>query len=99
MNFPTSQTPPTPSSFPPSNNAIAVEPAGPGLSEPERLINTFIAPAKTFTDIRRNASWWVPLLLVSVFAIGFFITIDQKIGFDQVAHSMMASNPRMQQMS
>jgi len=28
------------------------------LSEGARIVNTFIAPSKTFTDLRRNASWW-----------------------------------------
>lgn len=70
----------------------------PGLSEPARLINVFVAPSKTFTDIRRNASWWVPLLLVSIVSISFFILIDQKIGFDEVARHMMESNSRVQQM-
>jgi hypothetical protein len=28
----------------------------PKLSEGARIVNTFIAPSKTFTDLRRNAS-------------------------------------------
>jgi hypothetical protein len=28
------------------------------LSEFERIIDTFIAPSKTFTDLRRSAAWW-----------------------------------------
>ena len=31
-----------------------------GLSQVERVVDTFVAPTKTFTDIRRNASWWLP---------------------------------------
>jgi hypothetical protein len=27
------------------------------LSEGARLVNTFIAPSRTFADLRRNASW------------------------------------------
>ena len=38
----------------------------PALSQAERVIDTFIAPSKTFTDIRRNASWWVPWLLGAI---------------------------------
>ena len=77
----------------------APEPAaGPGLSEPQRLVNTFIAPSKTFTDIRRNASWWIPLLLISIFSVAFFVMIDKKVGFDQVARNMLENSKTIQQL-
>ena len=69
----------------------------PGLSEPARIINTFIAPGKTFEDIKRKSSWWVPFVLSSVFAIAFFVTIDKKVGFDQVTRDMMSHNSQIQQ--
>jgi len=81
-----------------SPEPTVAEPIGPGLSEPQRLINTFIAPSKTFADIRRNASWWVPLLLISIFSIGFFVMVDKKVGFDQVAHNMLENNKAIQQL-
>lgn len=74
-----------------------IEPGESGLSEPARIINTFFAPSKTFEDIRRNASWWMPLVLSSVFAIAFFVTIDKKVGFDQVALATMQKSPQFQQ--
>ncbi|HEY5030437.1 MAG TPA: YIP1 family protein, partial [Candidatus Angelobacter sp.] len=87
-----------PPQYPVATSPLAPEPAGPGLSEPQRLVDTFIAPGKTFTDIRRNASWWVPLLLISIFAIGFFVMIDKKVGFEQVARNMLANNTAIQQL-
>ena len=90
MNSPTSQMP-----EPPSPDAIVV---GPGLSEAERVIDTFVAPSKTFTDIRRNASWWVPFVISSIFAIGFFIAVDKKVGFEEVAQRMFANNNAIQQL-
>lgn len=98
MSSPTSQTPPPPFPNQPPTPAMAPEPAGPGLSEPQRLINVFIAPSKTFDDIRRKASWWVPFLLISISAIGFFVMIDKKVGFDEVARSMLANNKSIQQL-
>ena len=98
MSSPTGPTPPPPI-YPVASAPVAPEFTGPGLSEPQRLINTFIAPSKTFTDIRRNASWWVPLLLISVFSIAFFVMIDKKVGFEQVARSMLASNKAIQQLN
>jgi hypothetical protein len=47
------------------------------LSEGARLVNTFIAPSKTFTDLGRNASWWAPFILISVAALAFFVVVGQ----------------------
>lgn len=74
----------------------AVEPK---LSEPERLIDAFIAPSKTFEDIRRNQSWWVPYLLSVIVATCFFITVDKKVGWDSVVRDMVTSNSSFQQAS
>lgn len=93
-----SPTPPPPS-YAPAPITGSPEPEQPRLSEPARIIDTFVAPSKTFLDIRQNASWWVPWLLMSIFAIGFWITVDKKIGFDQVVHNMMANNKQLEQQS
>jgi hypothetical protein len=84
--------------YPVASSPISPEPVGPGLSEPQRLMNTFFAPSNTLTDIRRNASWWVPFLLISVFSISFFVMIDKKVGFEQVARTMLANNKTIQQL-
>ncbi len=68
-----------------------------GLSEPARIINTFIAPSKTMADIRRNASWWAPLLLLAAFAILFTYSVDKKIGWEQVIQNEIAKNPKAQE--
>jgi hypothetical protein len=98
MSSPTGPTPPPPPMYATPVPPTAPEPAGPGLSEPQRLVNTFIAPSKTFTDIRRNASWWVPLLLISIFSVAFFVMIDKKVGFDQVARNMLENSKAIQQL-
>jgi hypothetical protein len=77
---------------------MSTEPAQPRLSEPARLINVFASPSKTFQDIRQNASWWVPLVILSIASIFFFQMIDKKVGFEEVARRMMESNSRVQQL-
>src|SRR5208337_1293565 len=64
------------------------------LSEGARLVNTFIAPSKTFTDLRRNASWWGPWLLISIFALLFVYSMDRQVGFDQISRNEIAHSPR-----
>jgi hypothetical protein len=81
----------TPSAIPPA----AEEPQG--LSEAERLIDTFVAPSKTFTDIQRNASWWVPFLIMAIVSVGFIFSIDKKIGWDQIMQNEIAKNPSAQE--
>ncbi len=51
-----------------------------GLSQVERVVDTFIAPSKTFTDILRSTSWWLPFLLAVVVSIGVTFAIDKSGG-------------------
>ncbi|HKE33405.1 MAG TPA: hypothetical protein VKD65_16855, partial [Candidatus Angelobacter sp.] len=54
-----------------------------GLSEPQRIVNTFVAPSKAFEDIRRNTSWWLPWLIVGIFAAVSFALFLKKIDVEQ----------------
>jgi hypothetical protein len=67
------------------------------LSEGARLVDVFIAPSKTFTDLRRSASWWAPFLLLSVVSLAFVYTVDQKIGFRKVAENQIQASPKAAQ--
>src|ERR1039458_4064291 len=67
------------------------------LSEGARIVNTFIAPSKTFTDLRRNASWWGPWLLISIFSLLFVYSMDRQIGFDQISKNEIAHSSRADQ--
>jgi hypothetical protein len=67
------------------------------LSEGARLIDIFIAPSKTFTDLRRNASWWGPWLLISIFSLLFVYSMDRQIGFEQISKNEIAHSPRADQ--
>jgi len=83
------------------STAAAVPEAGP-LSQGARIVNTFIAPSKTFADLRRSASWWAPYLLLFVSTLLFAYVVDQKIGFHQVVENQIQASPkatqRMEQM-
>jgi hypothetical protein len=64
------------------------------LSELARIINTFFAPTKTFTDLRRNASWWAPFLIIAIVSTLFVYTVDQKVGFRKVAENQIQAQPK-----
>ena len=76
---------------------VSPEPAAGPMPESARIINTFFAPSKTFTDLRRNSSWWVPYLLISVVSLVFIYTIDREVGFEQVSKNEIAKSSRAEQ--
>ncbi len=67
------------------------------LSEGERLIDVFVAPSKTFTDLRRNSSWWAPWLVISVFSIAFLLVVGKQIGYEQIARNQISQSARADQ--
>jgi hypothetical protein len=71
---------------------LSQEPAP--LSEGQRLAYTFFAPSKTFTDLRRNASWWAPFLIITVVSLLFVSVVDQKVGFRKVAENLIQLQPK-----
>ena len=72
------------------------------LSEVERVIDTFVAPSKTFTDLRRSASWWLPFLISAIVSVAFVYVVDQKVGFRKAMENQIRIQPkqaeRMEQM-
>ncbi len=93
-------TSPPPIAAPVEANAQASQP---GLSEPQRIINTFIAPRKTFEDLKRNSSWWAPWVFGAVFSLLFGVVAVQKLDMTnvvqkQIEQSKMAQR-QMEQMS
>jgi len=67
------------------------------LSEGARIVNTFIAPSKTFTDLRRSASWWAPWLLISIFSLAFVYVMGRQIGFEQISKNEISRSSRADQ--
>jgi len=65
-----------------------------GLSEAQRLIDTFIAPTKTFTDLRRSAAWWAPYIIIAIVGSLFVYTIEQKVGFEKVVDNQIQMKPK-----
>jgi hypothetical protein len=66
------------------------------LSEGARIINTFAAPSKTFSDIRRSARWYVPWLLMAVLGCAFSYTVQKQIGWEQIQQTQVRLGPAAQ---
>jgi len=75
---------------------IQPEASAPPLNEVQRVVDAFVAPTKTFTDIRRSASWWMPYLLGVVVTLVFGVVVQQKIGWDKTYENMLKQSPAQQ---
>jgi hypothetical protein len=66
-----------------------------GLSQWQRVVNTFTAPSKTFEDIKHgNRSWWMPLIIYTVFAYLLFAVVYTRIGIQQVVDNQIHLSPK-----
>jgi len=62
------------------------------MSPVSRIINVFISPSTTFTDLKRNSSWWLAWLFIMVMSIPFFVAIEQKVGYEQLVRNQISTN-------
>ena len=72
--------------------------AAPGLSQLQRVTNTFSAPSKTFEDIKRgNKSWWMPFLIMILIGYVLFASITLKVGWAQVAENVIHADAKSEE--
>jgi Yip1 domain len=70
----------------------------PGLSQMQRLTNTFTAPSKTFEDIKRgNKSWWLPFIIYVVLGFAFYGVVNAKVGMRQVSENQVKLSPKTEE--
>jgi hypothetical protein len=84
------------------NDVIAVQesqepPPEAGLSQVERVVDTFLAPTRTFVDILRSTSWWLPFLLAVLVSLGVTFSIDKQVGFDRVVENTIHASPKQEE--
>jgi hypothetical protein len=73
-------------------------PQAQGLSQWQRVTNTFSAPSKTFADIKAgNKSWWLPFVLMAVVGYILFAAVSMKIGMQQVVDNQIHLNPAQEE--
>ena len=69
----------------------------PALGQIERVVDAFVAPSRTFADILRSTSWWLPFVLMLVTSTALNLVIDRQVGFDRVYENQLAQSPRQQE--
>ena len=73
------------------------EASAPPLSQIQRVVDAYVAPSKTFTDILRSSSWWLPWLIGIAVSIGLGFAIQQKIGWQKTYENILRQTPAQQQ--
>jgi hypothetical protein len=76
---------------------IPSAPEAPALTQMQRVIYTFTAPSKTFKDVKRNTSWWMPFLILAVCGYILFAAVVVKIGMQQVVDNQIRLDPKAQE--
>ena len=74
--------------------AAPAVPETPALTQMQRIVYTFTAPLKTFNDIRRSNSWWMPFLILAIAGYILFAAVSTKIGMQQVVDNQMHMDPK-----
>ena len=71
-----------------------IVPQQPALSQVERVVDTFVAPSKTFADIHRSAAWWMPFLIGCILSYGLMFGVQTKVGWPQVVENALRATPK-----
>jgi hypothetical protein len=66
-----------------------------GLTQWQRVTNTFTAPSTTFEDIKRgNKSWWLPFVIIAIVGYILFAAVFFKIGMQNVVDNQIRLDPK-----
>ena len=68
-----------------------------GLSQVERLVGVFVAPTRTFEDIKRSASWWLPWLVSAVLGLVFAWVVLHRIGMASLVEGVIQGSAVLQE--
>jgi hypothetical protein len=79
----------------------AVQPtaeATPSLTQWQRVVDTFTAPSKTFTDIKLgHKSWWLPFVIYALLGFAFYGAANSKVGMRQMVDNQVRLNPKSEE--
>jgi len=76
---------------------MSTAPAGPSvepLSEPARLVDTFVAPTKTFADVKRVSRWWSPFIVLAIASYALIVVAGQRVGWEQITENSLRMSPK-----
>lgn len=67
------------------------------LTETQRVVDIFVAPTKTFLDLRRKATFWGPLIIMFLVGLIFAFSVQEKIGWERVYENNLHQSPKQEE--
>jgi hypothetical protein len=64
-----------------------------------RVIGVFFSPGKTFADIARRPTWLLAVIISTVFTLGAFAVMNQKVDWRDVSAKKIEESPRAANLS
>ena len=68
----------------------------PTLGPVPRVIDTFVAPSKTFEAVRRSSGWWVPYLIAAAIGVLYAFVVLHKIGAPALVEDTIRQSSRLE---
>ena len=68
----------------------------PLLSPAQRVVNIFVAPTKTFEDVKRSSGWWVPFLIAVLVGALYSYVVVHKVGLPTLVDDAVRQSARSQ---
>lgn len=78
-----------------SELAVAAAEA-PVLNPAQRVIDTFLAPSKTFEDVKRSSGWWVPFLIGAAVGVIYAFVLLNKVGMATLVDGVIRQSPALE---
>lgn len=68
---------------------------GQPMNEFNRIAGVYLEPTETFRDISKRPTWWVPMILISVFSLLLTYSFSQRVGWERLTRQSLESNQRI----
>ena len=78
------------------SNPISEAIEAPALSPAQRVVDTFVAPAKTFGSVRYKSDWWVPYLIAAVIGVLYAFVVLHRIGAPALVEDAIHQSSRLE---
>lgn len=66
------------------------------MGQAARLLGVFVSPGKTFADIARRPTWWIPIIVMAVFGTIYLNAFTQRVGWESVIRPAIERAPNTQ---
>lgn len=66
------------------------------MGQAARLVGVFFSPGKTFADIARRPTWWVPIIVMAILGTIYLNAFTQRVGWESVIRPAIERAPNTQ---